>query len=557
MSKRSKKGGLKNPPAVEVPKDQITPNTLCQFCHMGETKDILQSGRLYKLTAGKTTEYYHYFCLLFSSHGVQKGKDEEGLNGFLAEDIRKEVKRGETIKCDFCDKGGATIPCHRKSCKKNYHFPCGALCTSPGEHFFIFRNNMDSFCYTHAPKQTKTSHVVKDSTCMVCLSSIGNPSTQVSPVKVCLDNAFVSPPPGPGPGRLVSPCCGRTFHRDCVQKTALQAGKAALKCPACNAKDKFNEEMERCGIYIPHADAQWEMPENSNFYRFDDMLHMYRKCDAATCTCPRGRESSRPGSQYEVIKCETCGQSGVHIACGNLEFRNPLYVCETCQPQDSTETEDSDDSCDDDLVREALLRHEEKRLRLIAEKNRLIEEERKRLEKTKNEQDNMINQIKSIFRASEPSSSDSNIKYFGSSRTIVRPPQALIQAYRPRFATHMPRKQTNTEIVTLDDSDSGNENSNDGSEIILNQEDQEKNTSKVSNTSDALKIENVFSGEEASKLDNLNPALAEVVFDSKEHSEDEIEDDDSDIEIIDMPAVIKKPRVLQEIMKELEEDSNS
>ena len=66
MSKRSKKGGLKNPPAVEVPKDQITQNTLCQFCHMGETKDILQSGRLYKLTSGKTTEYYHYFCLLFS-----------------------------------------------------------------------------------------------------------------------------------------------------------------------------------------------------------------------------------------------------------------------------------------------------------------------------------------------------------------------------------------------------------------------------------------------------------------------------------------------------------
>jgi len=328
MSKRSKKGGIKNPPAVEVPKDQITPNTLCQFCHMGETKDILQSGRLYKLTAGKTTEYYHYFCLLFSSHGVQKGKDEEGLNGFLAEDIRKEVKRGEAIKCDFCGNGGATIPCHRKSCKKNYHFACGALCTSPGEHFFIFRNNMDSFCYTHAPKQTKTSHVVKDSTCMVCLSSIGNPSTQDSPVKACLDNSFVSPPPGPGPGRLVSPCCGRTFHRDCVQKTALQAGKAALKCPACNTKDRFNEEMERCGIYIPHADAQWEMPENSNFYRFDDMLHMYRKCDAPTCTCPRGRESSRPGSQYEVIKCETCGQAGVHIACGNLEFRNPLYVCE-------------------------------------------------------------------------------------------------------------------------------------------------------------------------------------------------------------------------------------
>jgi len=536
MSKRSKKGGVKNPPAVEVPKDQITTSTLCQFCHMGETKDILQSGRLYKLTAGKTSEYYHYFCLLFSSHGVQKGKDEEGLNGFLAEDIRKEVKRGESIKCDFCDKGGATIPCHRKSCKKNYHFPCGSLCTNPGEHFFIFRNNMDSFCYTHAPKQTKVSHVVKDSTCMVCLSSIANTNSQDSPAKPACHDL----PPGPGPGRLVSPCCGRTFHRDCVQKTALQAGKAALKCPACNTKERFNEEMERCGIYIPHADAQWEMPENSNFYRFDDMLHMYRKCDAPTCTCPRGRESSRPGSQYEVIKCETCGQSGVHIACGKLEFRNPLYVCETCQPQDSTETEESEDSCDDDLVREALLRHEEKRLRLIAEKNRLIEEERKRLEKTKTEQDNMINQIKSIFSASEPSSSD--IQYFGSSR-LPSPPQAMIQVCTPRYATHMPRKHTNAEVVTLDDSDE--ENSNDACGIVLNQEEEQVDTT--------LKIEKVFCGEEASKIDNLNPALAEVVFDSKEHSEDE----DSDIEILDMPAVSKKPRVLQEILKELKEDPNS
>ena len=54
---------------------------------------------------------FNFFCS--HSHGVQKGKDEEGLNGFLAEDIRKEVKRGEAIKCDFCGKGGATIPCHR------------------------------------------------------------------------------------------------------------------------------------------------------------------------------------------------------------------------------------------------------------------------------------------------------------------------------------------------------------------------------------------------------------------------------------------------------------
>lgn len=377
---------------------------------------------------------------------------------------------------------------------------------------------------------------------------------------VCLDNSFGSPPPGPGPGRLVSPCCGRTFHRDCVQKTALQAGKAALKCPACNAKDRFNEEMERCGIYIPHADAQWEMPENSNFYRFDDMLHMYRKCDAPTCTCPRGRENSRPGSQYEVIKCETCGQSGVHIACGGLEFRNPLYVCETCQPNDSTETDDSDDSCDADLVREALLRHEEKRLRLIAEKNRLIEEERKRLEMTKKDQDMMINQIKSIFSCSEPTSSVKDIKYCGSQSNSSggrRPPQAVIQPYKPRYASHMPRRPINntgvthvpdkdapTEIVTLDDSDT--ENSNDTSGIVLNDEENEPNEN-------LLKIDKVFSGKEASNFENIHPGLANAVFDSKEHSDNE-SDDDSDIEIIDMPVMNKKAKLLQDILKELQED---
>ena len=53
MSKRSRKGGTKNPPAVEIPKEKITEEMTCEFCHKGETKDIVQSGKLYKLTTGK------------------------------------------------------------------------------------------------------------------------------------------------------------------------------------------------------------------------------------------------------------------------------------------------------------------------------------------------------------------------------------------------------------------------------------------------------------------------------------------------------------------------
>ena len=53
MSKRSRKGVARNPPAVEIPSDQITEDMKCQFCHQGKTLDILQSGKLYKLISGK------------------------------------------------------------------------------------------------------------------------------------------------------------------------------------------------------------------------------------------------------------------------------------------------------------------------------------------------------------------------------------------------------------------------------------------------------------------------------------------------------------------------
>ena len=61
MSKRSRKGVARNPPAVEIPWDQITEEMKCQFCHQGKTNDILQSGKLYKLISGKTTQNRTFF----------------------------------------------------------------------------------------------------------------------------------------------------------------------------------------------------------------------------------------------------------------------------------------------------------------------------------------------------------------------------------------------------------------------------------------------------------------------------------------------------------------
>jgi len=404
--------------ATEVRGDQFTSDTKCRFCHQPRTKDILQGGRLYQLN----TDYYHYFCLLFSKLGVQRGKDEEGLNGFLTQDIKKEVDRGKSLKCDFCHKPGATIPCSKKGCSRKYHFPCGAVQT-PQPMQFIFINQMDSFCEVHGPKQSIKQKSLRD------IHVVGSPSGDTC--MACLETSFVDPPPGPGPGRLVSPCCGRTFHRDCIQKTAIRAGKATFKCPNCKNKAKFCAEMEKYGIYIPHADAEWEMAEDSNFYQFDEMLHPYMRCDAVECSCPRGRENGRAGTKYEIVKCETCGQNGSHIECGQLSIRNPVYVCKICENTESSD-EESDDS-DDEAIREALKRNEErqekqKKLELEAlERNRILEEDRvernKRLEE----------EVRNILAPSD--SEDDDVIYVA---RVPRTAKILNALGEPMTVVHMP-----------------------------------------------------------------------------------------------------------------------
>ena len=72
-----------------------------------------------------------------------------------------------------------------------YHFSCGALCET-GEYFYIFLGEMASFCHSHGPRQRVSSQLQlsQDRLCMICFES-------------CVET-------GPGPGRLISPCCGRT-----------------------------------------------------------------------------------------------------------------------------------------------------------------------------------------------------------------------------------------------------------------------------------------------------------------------------------------------------------
>jgi len=539
--------------AIEVRGDQFTAETTCRFCHEGRTKDILQGGRLYKLNA----DYYHYFCLLFSKFGVQRGKDEEGLNGFLPQDIKKEVERGKSLKCDFCRKTGATIPCSKKGCSKKYHFPCGAL-HSPEAMMFLFIDQMDSFCASHGPKQSIKQKSLRD------IHIVGSPSGDTC--MACLETSFVDPPPGPGPGRLVSPCCGRTFHRDCIQKTAIRAGKATFKCPNCKNKAKFCAEMEKYGIYIPHADAEWEMQQDSNFYGFDEMLNQYNRCDAVECSCPRGRENHRAGTKYEIVKCETCGQNGMHIECGLLSIRNPVYVCKICENTETSDEDDEDDDTDDEAIREALKRNEErqvkqKKLELEAfERNRNLEEER--LERNKR----LEEEVKNVLARSD--SSDDDVVYvarvpkaakilnaFGEPLTVVSMPRALFasrnqpvsshSSHLPfnisaRTAKHMPRKSGPLGApAAQEQADRGSKSDKDDIEdkdvVTLDSDDEEE--LDLTKSDPSCEIGQVFSGKET----NL---VAEGAA-----------SDDDDIVVVEELVTSKRERTLQEILEELAKPS--
>lgn len=232
--------------------------TVCNFCHRNEDNE-LQFGKFYAQEGIAA----HYYCLLFSSGLEQKGSDEEGIMGFLKQDVLKEVRRGTKLACSKCRSNGATVGCCNKACKKTYHFPCGADSRMLNQYFGTF----NSFCIKHQPLQnvTVTCDLNSKATCTICHEDVtANPSFDV----------------------LWAPCCKKQswFHRLCMQKLALSAGYF-FKCPICSNNSTFCKEMKRCGIYVPEQDASWELEPNA----FQDLVQRHNKCDHVNCICPKGK----------------------------------------------------------------------------------------------------------------------------------------------------------------------------------------------------------------------------------------------------------------------------
>uniref|UniRef100_A0A8C5Z7J0 PHD-type domain-containing protein n=1 Tax=Marmota marmota marmota TaxID=9994 RepID=A0A8C5Z7J0_MARMA len=257
-----------------------------------------------KKTNEKWNLTVHYYCLLMSSGIWQRGKEEEGVYGFLIEDIRKEVNRASKLKCCVCKKNGASIGCVAPRCKRSYHFPCGLQ----RECIFQFTGNFASFCWKHRPVQIIASNNYRDSLpCTICLEYIE---------------------PVPTYNILRSPCCKNAwFHRDCLQVQAINAGVFFFRCTICSNTDTFQKEMLRMGIHIPEKDASWELEENA----YQDLLQHYEHCDVRRCRCKEGRDYNAPDSKWEIKRCQCCGSSGTHLACSSLRSWEQNWECLECR----------------------------------------------------------------------------------------------------------------------------------------------------------------------------------------------------------------------------------
>ncbi|XP_023706470.1 uncharacterized protein LOC111863895 isoform X2 [Cryptotermes secundus] len=293
---------------------------ICIFCNLDEENELLY-GKIYNLDNDIVT---HYYCLLLSSNMEQNGGDNDGILGFLREDILKEYRRGRRLTCWYCKRSGATLGCCASRCKKVFHLPCGRRSGSLHQFFGQFK----SFCSVHRPVQKIDPRVLmevksREATCAICYDSIQPTSC---------------------PSTLWAPCCriNAWFHRDCVQKLAISAGYF-FKCPLCNNKSTFQKAMLDFGIYIPEQDASWELVPNA----FQELLHRHNRCDAKQCLCPKGRVHEMTGTRWELVLCKYCGSQGIHIGCGLLKWVNPEWVCDECntmleqaQRQDDTDSEE-------------------------------------------------------------------------------------------------------------------------------------------------------------------------------------------------------------------------
>lgn len=219
----------------------------------------------------------HTYCLYFSPGLTQKGKFEEGINGFLLPDIRKELRRASQLRCSYCDQRSAAIGCGIASCHANFHLPCG-LKNGVFTQFHDPSHSYPAYCKRHRPKLNLPSFK-GTLMCTICQENIKFSTDKASLV-------FVS-------------CCQTYFHRSCLNQLAYFQGELSLKCPNCLNKDDFITTVKKNGICVPFRDFLI----GSDVVNALSEQNVIWECCAEECACENGR-AYNGDNEWELFACD-------------------------------------------------------------------------------------------------------------------------------------------------------------------------------------------------------------------------------------------------------------
>ena len=223
----------------------------------------------------------------------QRGNDDEGILGFLVDDIMKESRRVAFLRCFFCRKSHANLGCCLSNCKKAFHIECGRNNNAS----FEFVDKFPSYCQEHSKNQNVKTKKKKSADCGICMDKIRSARAVLIP---CCKNAW--------------------FHTTCLQRFATTSG-VFFKCPLCNDTKVCKKELPLQGIFLPEKDADWNY-DLSNFENLNETIE--EMCDAEE-NCQSEANFLDLPEQWKL--CSTCGASAIHLKCWD-QVRE--FVCKSC-----------------------------------------------------------------------------------------------------------------------------------------------------------------------------------------------------------------------------------
>lgn len=216
----------------KVTQRKLSSSPVCLLC-LQEPGDPEKLGEFLQ----KDNLCVHYFCLILSSRLPQKGQPNRGLHGFMPEDIKREAVRASKKICFVCKKKGAAIRCQNDQCVQNFHLPCGQERGCLSQFFGEYK----SYCRKHRPTQNIHQGSLGEESCVLCCENLSRTSVE----------------------NIQSPCCSQAiYHRKCIQKYAHTSAKHFFKCPQCNNREEFPQEMLRMGIHIPDRLHIWRLRQH-------------------------------------------------------------------------------------------------------------------------------------------------------------------------------------------------------------------------------------------------------------------------------------------------------